>query len=294
MSQTTAATGTYLQDQAVIADLCYIVRQDSKPYFESSRITDGEPRVFFQTEQRPAVIRDMRTIASQLSIDVHGFELHNEATGVANLYDDRLIESEYNAELVALLKARTGADSVTIFDHTRRSDGRAGASNPDGNRRPASRVHVDYTVKSGPQRARDVLGDADVDQVLSAGGRIIQVNVWRPITGPVRRSPLALADAASIPADDLIATDQHFPDRVGEIYQLAHGDGHRWYYASDIRPDEVILIKGWDSLDDGRARFTPHGAFRHPGEDLDTPPRQSIESRTYLIFEPDSRPEASG
>ena len=51
--------------------------------------------------------------------------------------------------------------------------------------------------------------------------------------------------------------------------------------------DEVMLIKGWDSLDDGRARFTPHGAFQLPVEDLDAPPRESIEARTYLVFEAD-------
>jgi hypothetical protein len=49
--------------------------------------------------------------------------------------------------------------------------------------------------------------------------------------------------------------------------------------------DEVILIKGWDSLDDGRARFTPHGAFDLP-DSSQLPPRESIEARTYLVFEP--------
>ena len=34
-----------------------------------------------------------------------------------------------------------------------------------------------------------------------------------------------------------------------------------------MTPDEVLLIKGFDSLTDGRARFTPHGAFDLP----DTP-----------------------
>ena len=272
-------------DHAVTATLCYIVRQDTKPYFESARLTGGEPRVFFDMEHRETVIRDMRDIADELSMDVHGFELRRAPTAVADLYDDDQIENRYNPELVALLKRHTGADSVTIFDHTRRSDNAEGADNPDGRRAPASRVHVDYTVKSGPQRVRDVLGDAEVDRVLSTGGRIMQVNVWRPIVGPVRRSPLALADAGSIPARDLIETDQHFPDRIGEIYQLAHGEGHRWYYASNLQPDEVILIKGWDSLDDGRARFTPHGAFRHPGETPATPARQSIETRTFLVFE---------
>ena len=82
--------------------------------------------------------------------------------------------------------------------------------------------------------------------------------------GRSQRSPLALADASSVRPEDLIATDQVFPDRVGEIYHLAHNPAQRWYYAPLMTPDEVLLIKGWDSLDDGRARFTPHGAFDLP------------------------------
>lgn len=272
-------------DHAVTANLRFIVRQDTKPYFESSAITGGEPKVFFETEDLPARINDMRDIADELSMDVNGFELRAHASGVADLHDDALIETQYNPELVEMLKAMTGADAVTIFDHTRRSSAGAGAKNPDGQRGPAARVHADYTVKSGPQRAKDTLGEAEVDRVLSSGGRIVQVNVWRPIVGPVQRAPLALADSASVPAADLIATDQRFPDRTGEIYQLARGEGHRWYYASEMTPDEVILIKGWDSIDDGRARFTPHGAFIHPGETDDMPARESIETRTYLVFE---------
>jgi hypothetical protein len=285
MSQVAARAEALQPDHTVTADLCYIVRQDTKPYFESSRITGGEPKVFFEIEHLPETINDMRDIADTLSMDVNGFELHQRDTKVGDLWNDAAIENEYNPELIAMLKEMTGADAVTIFDHTRRSSDPDGAKNPDGQRAPASRVHADYTVKSGPQRAKDTLGEAEVDRVLSSGGRIIQVNVWRPITGPIQRSPLALADSTSIPPEDLIATDQRFPDRVGEIYQLARGTGHRWYYAPEMTPDEIILIKGWDSIDDGRARFTPHGAFVHPGETDDMAPRESIETRTYLVFE---------
>ena len=49
--------------------------------------------------------------------------------------------------------------------------------------------------------------------------------------------------------------------------------------------NETLLIKGWDSLDDGRAKFTPHSAFPMPEQDPDAPARESIETRTYLIFE---------
>ena len=49
--------------------------------------------------------------------------------------------------------------------------------------------------------------------------------------------------------------------------------------------NETLLIKGWDSLDDGRAQFTPHSAFPLPDQDTDAPARESIETRTYLIFD---------
>ena len=118
-----------------------------------------------------------------------------------------------------------------IFDVTRRSDGGTGAENRDGLRGPAWRVHVDYTIKSGPQRVRDILGETEVTRLNACGGRIIQINVWRPIRGPVERAPLAVADASSVRPEELIATDQVFPDLVGEIYHLAHAPSQRWYYS---------------------------------------------------------------
>jgi hypothetical protein len=49
--------------------------------------------------------------------------------------------------------------------------------------------------------------------------------------------------------------------------------------------DEVLLIKGWDSLDDGRARFTPHSAFDLPDTPANAPPRESIELRTLVVID---------
>jgi len=195
------------------------------------------------------------------------------------------VEKVYYPEIEALLRQVTGASHVVIFDATRRSDAGAGAQNRDGLRGPASRVHVDYTEKSGPQRVKDLLGEAEAARLAASGARVLQINVWRPIRGPVQRSPLALADAASVAPEDLIATDQVFPDRVGEIYHLAYHPEQRWYYAPAMTPDEVLLIKGWDSLDDGRARFTPHGAFDLPDTPESAAPRESIEVRTLVVIE---------
>ena len=265
--------------------LSFIVPQDTKPVFHSTALTGGEAKIFFELEDVSVPVADMRPIAENLSVDTQGFELLHHETQVDDLYDDVAVDSTYYTEVEDILRERFDATLVTIFDVTRRSDDTGGARNPDGLRGPATRVHVDYTVASGPQRAKDVLGEAEYERLIEVGARILQVNVWRPISGPVKRSPLALADASSIATDELVATDQVFADRVGEIYQVAHGAGQRWYYTSEIDRDEILLIKGWDSIDDGRAHFTPHGAFELQETVPDAPPRESIEVRTFVIIE---------
>jgi hypothetical protein len=283
--ETARATAADRTSADVRAGLTFITPSDTKRAFHSAAYTGGAPRVFFDTERHAVLIHDMRPLEGALSLDREGFELLRHQTAARDLYDDDAIEHLYYPEIEALLRAVTGASRIVVFDATRRSDGGAGAKNRDGLRDPASRVHVDYTEKSGPQRVKDLLGEAEAARLAASGARIVQINVWRPIRGPVERSPLALADASSVRPEDLIATDQVFPDRVGEIYHLAHHPAQRWYYAPRMTPDEVLLIKGWDSLDDGRARFTPHGAFDLPNTPADAPPRESIEVRTLVVIE---------
>ncbi len=269
----------------ISVSLNFIRRQDKKPVFHSAALTGGKPKFFYEIEAHRVTISDMREIAEDLSVDREGFELLHHSTAVADLYDYDAVAQTYFPEIEALLRRKFGASQVVIFDVTRRSDGGAGAKIPEGLRGPASQLHVDYTAKSGPRRAKDILGEAEVARLTAAGARIVQINVWRPIRGPVERSPLALADASSTRQEGLIATDQIFPDRVGEIYNVAHAPSQRWYYAPRMTANEVLLIKGWDSLDDGRARFTPHSAFHMPEMRENAPARESIEVRTFVVIE---------
>ncbi|WP_208539088.1 CmcJ/NvfI family oxidoreductase [Algihabitans albus] len=285
LSSTQLETASIEASGAVVGSLNFIRRQDSKPVIHSAALTGDVPRFFFGTEERSVSLADMRPLARTLSLDRQGFTLQRRPTAVTDFYDDAAIAEVYIPEIEALLRNELGAGRVIVFDSTRRSDSQLGAANPDGRRGPATRVHVDYTITSGPQRLRDLLGEAEAQRLLGSDVRVAQVNVWRPIRGPVRRSPLALADAATIRAEDLIATDQVFPERTGEIYHLAYHPAQRWYYAPEMTPDELLLIKGWDSLDDGRARFTPHSAVVLQDVPKDAPPRESIEVRTLVVFD---------
>ena len=269
----------------ILARLGFTRPQDEKPVLHSAALTGGDPKLFFTVDDIEVPIHDMRPVTAGFDLDREGFKLAVHPTQVADLYDEDAVLGTYYAEITEMLTEAFGATRVGIFDHTRRSDSGTGAPNKDGSRGPAGRVHVDYTEGSGPVRAADALGREEVDRILSTGGRILQVNVWRPITGPVRRAPLALADATTVSPDDLLATDQVFPGRVGEIYQVAHNPAQRWYWAPEMTRNEVLLIKGWDSLNDGRSKFTPHGAFTLPDQDPNAAPRESIEVRTFVVIE---------
>ena len=227
-------------------------------------------------------INDLRPVAERITLDREGFALLTEPSAVVDFYDDAEVEARYFDEIRALLARKLCAEDAIVFDATRRSDAHQGALNRDGNRKPASLIHVDYTETSGPGRLAELIGESRLESLLKAGKRVVQVNVWRSISGVVQRSPLALADASSIAKHDLHATDQVFPNRIGEIYHLSHNPAQRWYYAPAMTQDEVLLIKGWDS-DTDRARFTPHTAFDLPDTMPDAPARKSIEVRTYAI-----------
>ncbi|MBV9118280.1 MAG: hypothetical protein JOY63_13060 [Acetobacteraceae bacterium] len=162
-----------------------------------------------------------------------------------------------------------------IFDHTVRNGGR------NGGREHSRRVHNDHTVNSAPRRARDHLG-AEADELLKR--RFGIVNVWRPIRGPVLDSPLALCDAQSFTDADLIASDLVYPHVRGETSSVEFKPGHRWYYFSEQRADEALLIRVHDSASDGRARLSFHTSFENPLAPADAPPRESIEVRALVFY----------
>jgi hypothetical protein len=228
-------------------------------------------------------IENGRSRQDAINLEQHGFELVNRPTSVTDFLNEDEIRSIYYPEVEQLLKDRTGATRVIIFDHTIRiDDGEKSAAL--GQRQPVRRAHVDYTVKSGPQRVHDLAPD-DADDLLSR--RVAEVNVWRSIAGTVERAPLAVAEAPSISFDDLIATDLVYEDgsRVGEIYEFAHKPTHRWTYFPDMTADEALLLKSYDSETDGRSRFTPHTAFDHPETRPNAKGRESIEVRAFLFFD---------
>jgi hypothetical protein len=92
-----------------------------------------------------------------------------------------------------------------------------------------------------------------------------------------------MLDGQTVAPVDLVASDLIYPNRRGETYSVKYNPAHRWFYVPEMRADEALLLKCYDSAADGRTRFGPHTAFVDPTTPADAPPRESIELRT-LVF----------
>jgi len=95
---------------------------------------------------------------------------------------------------------------------------------------------------------------------------------------------LAIADAQSISPGNLVVTERRYPDRIGQTYAITYDPAHRWYWFPQMRPDEALVFKTFESEKTGRARWTAHTAFEDPTTPPDARPRESIEIRTLAFF----------
>jgi hypothetical protein len=237
------------------------------------RRTSGAERVF------PVEIADGRACAD-FSLDRNGFVFVEHKTAVQDFFDKAELEKVYYPEVAALIGKLSGAKRVQVFDHTLRSGDEA-EREARLLREPVLSAHNDYTEWSGPNRVREVLPE---ESELLMKNRFVIIQVWRAINRPIESNPLAIADARSIPAEDLLVAERRYPHRVGQTYRLKHSPGHRWFYFPKMRRDEALVFKVYDSEKDGRARFTPHTSFDDPTTPPGAPPRQSIEARALAFF----------
>jgi len=263
----------------VETSLTYLADASVKPQTYNPPPGTGVPRRLGNYGQFRVRIYDARPVADSLSLDREGFALRRHDTAVADFYDEKQVRDVYYPEMERLVADVTGAEKVIVFDHTIRTAERAVER---GLRAPVQMVHNDYTDKSGPQRVRDLLPPEEAEARLKH--RFVEINVWRPIKGPVQAWPLALADAGSIAPADVIPADLIYADRTGEILYGIYNPNHRWNYFPRMERHEATLIKCFDSVKDGRARFSLHTAFEDPTSPESAPPRESIEIRTLAFF----------
>ena len=276
---------------------------------------DG-PDKSYEDKLHNQVVHDVRGRESEFTTDNGGFAFIYSPAQEKLFTNDEAIRGGYYAEVQELLrKTLTGKiNKVHIFDHTvrRRKEGSP--------RQPVQQVHVDQTTAAAIARIRRHL-PAEADELLK--GRYQIINVWRPIEYAASDFPLAVVDWRSTEEKDFVPVDLMYPkctnpahyddDRGkeklpdpstynstegyeprGEHLAVAPNDKHQFYYQKDMTPDEVLLLKCYDSFGEGEpqgikglATRTPHTAFIDPNTPKDAPGRQSIEVRCLVFYDRD-------
>ena len=231
------------------------------------------------------VVTDGWSRAKTFSADKEGFSLHDFNTSYDKWEDDQSTKSSFYPEVVGFLKKVIGAKRVLVFDHTIRTKAndqkKITQETNTSQRAPVKLVHCDYTAESGPLRVKQLLED-EAEALLAR--RVAFFNVWKPIRNVVEENPLAMCDVTSSPQEDFHKLYLRYRERNGENYVMKYSPGYKWWYFPKMTPEQVILLKTFDSELDGRARFVAHTAFDDPTSPPNAVTRESVEIRTIAFF----------
>ncbi|KAF9552780.1 hypothetical protein CPC08DRAFT_822679 [Agrocybe pediades] len=244
----------------------------------------GERKTNCERENKQLVVENIRGKEDSVTLDTAGFQFIHAPVTHKTFTNDEEIQREYYPESAELIKKLTGASRVEIFDYTVRR------RNPDqvnapGTRQPASSAHVDQTASAAVALVHQHIPESEAPALLKKRFQII--NLWRPISHPAWDWPLALCDYRSVdPGNDTVPVALRFPNRKGETMGVKYNPNQKWKYLHGMTPDEGVLIKCSDSLQDGSvSAFTPHTAFEDPATPEGSPLRQSIEIRALVFYD---------
>ncbi|HUZ31485.1 MAG TPA: CmcJ/NvfI family oxidoreductase [Xanthobacteraceae bacterium] len=269
---------------------------DVKSTFRYTRDTGVTPEVYFYepppgTKWRESgddphemTVHDGRDRAKSFTLDREGFAFRDLHSSFVEWDDDEAIRTKFYGTVEQFVQNEVGASRVIIFDHTIRSQANLTqnrAERSTSRRAPVMNVHCDYTPNSGPLRVRQLLPN-QADELLKR--RVAFYNFWKPLRRTVEERPLAMCDVTSSTEQEFIVMKLRYRDRDGEIFVMRHSPKHKWWYFPRMTPDHAIMLKTYDSMADGRARFVGHSAFEDPTTPPNAPMRESIEIRTMAFF----------
>ncbi|KAJ3337539.1 hypothetical protein HDU93_000876 [Gonapodya sp. JEL0774] len=226
-------------------------------------------------------VQDISGREDKFNLDNASFQYRKHTTNCWHTFgNNAMIEKEYYRECEQVLVEATGGCRAHVFDHRIRRSTVAGGSGKSG---PVLRVHVDESEKGAIAYLRHYLPN-EAEELLKKRWQI--VNVWRPLK-TIQRDPLTVADGTTFEKGDFVPAVVHYDGGAhaggwdGESLTVIHKDAHRWYYKYLMTPDEVVLIKNYDSALGVPARRCPHSAIEDGTEADGMPPRESIEPPVY-------------
>ncbi len=260
----------------------------------------------------PQVMRDARRIeeyhpgispSSPECMDKLGVSLAHLDSACENFYDSAEVEQVFYPEIEKLLlEFFPGATDALVYNHDVFDKDYAGdrtedqdAKNPGVNARYANLVHNDLNDNSGRVRCRELLTqnlrnfgrqqnytEAEADEKMSR--RFMSINLAKPME-TVEQFPFVLCAWPSFADQTYINNYRIYDDRVGETTRFTYRKDHEWYWFPRQQPNEVSMLKCYDSVTDGSvSRWSFHTACVDPTVTRDAPCRKNVVVRAYIFF----------
>ncbi|EIW67150.1 hypothetical protein TREMEDRAFT_40713 [Tremella mesenterica DSM 1558] len=146
----------------------------------------------------------------------------------------------------------------------------------------ASVAHVDQNAQWGKELCGKAMGRS-ADEVK----RAMIVNLWRPLHGPVTNAPLFVCPYPTLTPQDLGTHASQY----GFGHDIHHSPSQQWAYIRHQMPDEVLLLKCYDTAqgEDGSALYCGHVAGQVGEQDWvdgeQGAARESVEVRCVAVWE---------
>jgi hypothetical protein len=247
-------------------------------------------------EPHDVAIRDIRAEPDAVSLARQGFTLASHVSRVAHTQEivdanlgvhmaDPPINKTYQDELLPLIRQLSGALDVIaqanglLVRFSRRSQRQTWA--------PALEFpHMDWTRRSIGQFIESSVAAAG--RPIAPWRRVVLYQTWRALSDPPQDNLLAVCDRSSVSTSDVVFYDAIITEKgrdVGlvECACCRFGANHRWWYASNMGPNDVLVFIGYDS-DTPEAVQTFHTGFDVPGQE-NAAPRRSLEARFFAFYD---------
>jgi hypothetical protein len=236
-------------------------------------------------------------------MDKLGVALAHCESKCTNFYDAHEVERVFYPEMEKLLREfYPDATDALVYNHDvfdkdytgDRTEDQAN-KNPGVNANYAYLVHNDLNDNSGRVRCRELLTknlrnfgreqrytEAEADAKMSR--RFLSINLAKPME-TVRQNPFVLCAWPSFADQPYITNYRIYDDRVGETTRFTYRQGHEWYWFPHQQPNEVSMLKCYDSITDGSvSRWSFHSACVDPTAPEDAPCRKNVVVRSFVFF----------
>ena len=260
----------------------------------------------------PQIMRDARRIGeyhpglapdSPECMDRLGVSLAHLNSACANFYDAAEVERVFYPEIEKLLlDFFPGATDALVYNHDVFDKDYAGDrtedqdnKNPGVNANYANIVHNDLNDNSGRVRCRELLiknlrnfgrtqhyTEQEADRKMSR--RFMSINLAKPME-TVEQYPFVLCAWPSFADQAYITNYRIYDDRVGETTRFTHRPDHEWYWFPQQKPNEVSMLKCYDSVTDGSvSRWSFHTACIDHTAPADARCRKNVVVRSFVFF----------